>query len=197
MSNLFASTTSSEMTSSKSYVGFWLYLMTDCILFASLFATFAVLRGNTNGGPVGAELFDLNFVLIETILLLASSFTCGLAIIAAHANRRKFVLIGLAVTFALGAGFLGMELYEFAQLASEGHGWQGSAFLSAFFTLVGTHGLHIATGLLWMLVLAVQVIRVGLGGSTVKRLTLFSLFWHFLDVIWILIFTIVYLLGAL
>lgn len=185
------------MTSSKSYIGFWIYLMTDCILFASLFATFAVLRGNTAGGPSGQELFDLDFVLIETILLLTSSFTCGLALIAAHAQRKKYALISLAITFALGVGFLGMELYEFSHLATEGHSWQRSGFLSAFFTLVGTHGLHITVGLLWMLALVVQVIRTGFAGSTIKRLTLFSMFWHFLDVIWILIFTIVYLMGAL
>jgi len=195
--SVLSASTDTTMTSSKSYIGFWIYLMTDCVLFASLFATFAVLRGNTAGGPAGQDLFDLDFVLIETVLLLTSSFTCGLALIAAHANRRKYALIGLAVTFALGAGFLGMEVYEFSHLAAEGNSWQRSGFLSAFFTLVGTHGLHITVGLLWMLVLAVQVLRVGFTGSTIKRLTLFSLFWHFLDVIWILIFTIVYLMGAL
>ncbi len=186
-----------KMTGEKSYIGFWLYLMTDCILFASLFATYAVLRNNTFGGPSGESLFDTNFVLIETLLLLVSSFTCGMAVLAATGKRKDLVLIGLGVTFLLGAGFLGMELSEFSHLVSEGNSWQRSGFLSAFFTLVGTHGLHITTGLLWLSVLAVQIIRHGLGGNSVKRLTLFSLFWHFLDVIWIFIFTIVYLMGAI
>jgi cytochrome o ubiquinol oxidase subunit 3 len=186
-----------DMTASKQYVGFWMYLMTDCILFATLFATYAVVRGNTYGGPAAYELFDMRFVLIETLLLLVSSFTCGLAIVAARAGARKFVLLGLGLTFLLGAGFLAMELDEFSRLVAEGHGWDHSAFLSAFFTLVGTHGLHITVGLLWLTILAAYVARRGLTKTTVRRLTLFSLFWHFLDVIWIFIFTIVYLFGAL
>lgn len=186
-----------DLTSTKSYIGFWMYLMTDCILFGSLFATYAVLRGNTYGGPDGRELFDLNFVLVETVLLLVSSFICGLGIIAARAGKRALVLVALSLTFILGAVFVGMELYEFSHLVGEGHGWQQSAFLSAFFTLVGTHGLHIIVGLLWLCALAFSIIRFGLTERSVKRLTLFSLFWHFLDVIWILIFTIVYLFGVL
>ncbi len=185
------------MTSTKSYLGFWVYLMTDCILFASLFATYVILRDNTAGGEPARELFDLNFVLVETLLLLTSSFTCGLAILAAHAARRRLLLGGLLITFLLGAAFLAMELTEFTHLVSEGNGWQRSGFLSAFFTLVGTHGLHITVGLLWLSVLAFRIVRVGLTPTSIKRLTLFSLFWHFLDVIWIFIFTIVYLLGAL
>lgn len=186
-----------DVTSTKSYIGFWMYLMTDCILFGSLFATYVVLRGNTYGGPAGSELFDLNFVLVETILLLVSSFVCGLGIIAARAGKRAFVLPALIVTFILGAVFVGMELYEFSHLVAEGNGWQRSAFLSAFFTLVGTHGLHITVGLLWLSVLVFSIVRFGLTPRNIKRLTLFSLFWHFLDVIWILIFTIVYLFGVL
>lgn len=185
-----------DVASSKSYIGFWTYLMTDCILFGSLFATYAVLRGNTNGGPAGFEIFDLDFVLVETALLLTSSFVCGLGVIAARAQLRKYALLAFGLTFILGASFVGMELYEFAVLASEGHGWWYSAFLSAYFTLVGTHGLHIIVGLLWMAVLLYSVVRVGLTPGNVKRLTLLSLFWHFLDVIWILIFTIVYLMGV-
>lgn len=185
------------MTTSKSYIGFWMYLMTDCILFAGLFATYAVLRNGTAGGPTGYDLFDLKFVLIETLLLLISSFTCGLAIVAAKANLKKYALIGLGVTFALGAGFLAMELSEFAKLAQEGAGWDRSGFLSAFFTLVGTHGLHITVGLLWLAVLIGFIVKRGFTPMVIKRLTLFSLFWHFLDVIWIFIFTIVYLFGAL
>jgi cytochrome o ubiquinol oxidase subunit 3 len=156
-----------------------------------------VLRNNTNGGAPGKELFDLNFVLVETMLLLVSSFVCGLAILAAQVAKRKLLLIGLLVTFLLGAGFLGMELTEFSHLVAEGNSWQRSGFLSAFFTLVGTHGLHITIGLLWMVVLVVRIIQKGLTPTSLKRLTLFSLFWHFLDVIWIFIFSIVYLLGAL
>lgn len=184
-------------TASKPYVGFWLYLMTDCILFATLFATYAVLHKSTFGGPSPLELFDLKFVLIETILLLTSSFVCGLTIVAARAGVLKYVLVGLAVTFLLGAGFLGMEIDEFSRLIAEGNGPDRSAFLSSFFTLVGTHGIHITIGLLWLVVLAGYAMRRGLTTTVVKRLTLFSLFWHFLDVIWIFIFTIVYLFGAL
>lgn len=186
-----------DLSSTKSYIGFWMYLMTDCILFGSLFATYAVLRGNVYDGPSGRDIFDLNFVLVETILLLTSSFICGLGIIAMRAGRRNLLLVALAVTFLLGATFVGMELYEFNHLVAEGYSWQRSAFLSAFFTLVGTHGLHILVGLLWLSVLAFSVIRFGLTSKNTKRLTLFALFWHFLDVIWIFIFTIVYLLGAI
>lgn len=178
-------------------LGFWLYLMTDCILFATLFATYAVLHGNTFGGPSAKELFDLPFVLIETLLLLTSSFTAGLAVLAARYGHKKYLLICLLVTFVLGVAFLGMELSEFAHLASDGSSWTRSAFLSAFFTLVGTHGLHITAGLAWIGILSVFIIRRGLTPNSMRRLTLFSLFWHFLDVIWILIFTIVYLMGAL
>lgn len=189
--------TEETMTSSKSYIGFWIYLMTDCILFAGIFATYAVLRNATAGGPTGYELFDLKFVLIETLLLLVSSFTCGLAVVAARANLKKYALLGLTATFVLGASFLALELSEFATLVHEGAGWDRSAFLSAFFTLVGTHGLHITIGLLWLAVLVGFIIKRGFTPTVLKRLTLFSLFWHFLDVIWIFIFTIVYLFGAL
>ncbi len=182
---------------SKTTFGFWVYLMTDCVLFATLFATYAVLHNNTFGGPSGRELFELPFVLTETLILLTSSFTCGLAVLAMHGRNIKAVLTWLGVTFLLGAAFLGMEMYEFTQLASEGNSWRRSGFLSAFFTLVGTHGLHITAGLLWIIVLAAQILRRGLTIHTTRRLTLFSLFWHFLDIVWIFIFTIVYLMGAL
>ncbi|MDB5178617.1 MAG: cytochrome o ubiquinol oxidase subunit [Patescibacteria group bacterium] len=171
--------------------------MTDCVLFASLFATYAVLHNNTFGGPGAHELFSMPFVLAETLILLTSSFTAGLAILATHQGKRNQVLTWLSLTFLLGVAFLTMEITEFSHLAAEGNSWQRSGFLSAFFTLVGTHGLHIATGLLWMTVLMIQVLRRGLGTATVRRLTLLSLFWHFLDVIWIFIFTIVYLMGAI
>ena len=181
----------------KTKLGFWIYLMTDCVLFASLFATYAVLHGSTFGGPSSKDLFDLPFVLIETLLLLTSSFTVGLAILGLHQGSRKQVLVWLGVTFVLGVSFLVMELTEFAKLAGEGNSWSRSGFLSAFFTLVGTHGLHIATGLLFMLVTGYQVLMHGLKESISRRLTLLSLFWHFLDIIWIFIFTIVYLMGVI
>ncbi len=184
-------------TNTKTLFGFWVYLMTDCVLFASLFATYAVLHNNTFGGPAGKELFSLPFVLVETLILLASSFICGLAVLAAHRQDRKMVLVWFALTFALGVAFLGMELSEFHKLAAEGNSWHRSGFLSAFFTLVGTHGLHIATGLLWMGIMMVQTMRRGLTAPVVRRLTLLSMFWHFLDIIWIFIFTIVYLMGAI
>jgi cytochrome o ubiquinol oxidase subunit 3 len=188
--------TSSVIIDQKTVFGFWVYLMTDCVLFATLFATFAVLRGNTYGGPSGAELFSLPFVLIETLILLTSSFTSGLAMLALHRRDTRQILVWLGITFLLGAAFLGMELSEFHKLALEGNSWRRSGFLSAFFTLVGTHGLHIATGLLWLIVLSVQLVKRGIGPTTARRLTLFSMFWHFLDIIWIFIFTFVYLLGA-
>ncbi len=186
-----------QQDTSKTLLGFWIYLMTDCILFATLFATYAVLQGGTSGGPSGKDIFDLPFVFIETLLLLTSSFICGLAIIAARHGKKHQVFVWLGITFLLGCAFVGMELYEFKHLISEGYGWQTSGFLSAFFTLVATHGLHITVGLLWALVLAVQILRQGLTPGHVRRLTLFGIFWHFLDVIWIFIFTIVYLMGAI
>lgn len=181
---------------SKSMLGFWIYLMTDCLLFGSLFATYAVLRNNVYGGPSGAVLFDIPFVLVETLILLTSSFTMGLALLAARNAQRWLAFTWLAVTFVLGVAFLGLELGEFTKLVNEGHGWQESGFLTAFFTLVGTHGLHILVGLIWALVLIAQLLKRGLRPTTVKRLGIFSLYWHFLDVVWIFIFTVVYLFGV-
>lgn len=180
---------------SKTIFGFWVYLMTDCVLFATLFATFVVLRHNTYGGPSGEDLFSLSFVLSETLILLISSFTCGLGILAARQNQKQAVLAMFAITFVLGLAFLGLELHEFSHLYSEGNSWRRSGFLSAFFTLVGTHGLHITTGLIWMGTMLYRVKRLGLTDFNIKRLTMLSLFWHFLDIIWIFIFTIVYLMG--
>lgn len=182
---------------SRTTFAFWVYIMTDCILFASLFATYAVMHNNTFGGPAGSQLFNLPAVMVETMLLLTSSFTCGLAVLAMHYGRKMQTVIWLVCTFLLGIGFLGMELTEFAHLIADGNGWQRSGFLSAFFTLVGTHGLHITVGLLWLIILMVQLLRRGLVAGVVRRLTLMSLFWHFLDVVWIFIFTIVYLMGAI
>ncbi|MGZ6004523.1 MAG: cytochrome o ubiquinol oxidase subunit III [Candidatus Saccharimonadales bacterium] len=184
-------------TDDKSLFGFWVYLMTDCVLFATLFATYAVLRQNTYGGPNGRELFSLHFVLAETLILLTSSFTCGLAMLAAQRKQKDQVLGWLFVTFLLGVAFLSMELNEFHKLALEGNSWRRSGFLSAFFTLVGTHGAHILTGLIWMATMMAQVYKHDIVPAVMKRLTLLSLFWHFLDVVWIFIFTVVYLYGAL
>ncbi len=175
--------------------GFWVYLMTDLIMFAALFATYAVLRNNTFGGPSGKELFSLPYVLVETLILLTSSFTCGLMMLAVNRSEKKQVLMWLAITFLLGASFLGMEFSEFSRLIAEGHGPQANAFLSSFFTLVGTHGLHIASGLLWIAVSAFMVYKRGITAIMANKLTRLTLFWHFLDVVWIFIFTIVYLYG--
>jgi cytochrome o ubiquinol oxidase subunit 3 len=180
----------------KASFGFWVYLMTDCVLFASLFAVYAVLRKNTFGGPDGAALFSLPYVLTETFILLTSSFTSGLGSLAARRGDRRAVLQWFGATFVLGIAFLCMELSEFSRLDHAGHSWRASGFLSGYFTLVGTHGLHISIGLIWMAVLLVVVFRKGLKPSNVRKLTLLATFWHFLDLIWIFIFTIVYLLGV-
>lgn len=177
--------------------GIWVYIMSDCILFACLFAGYAVLHTQTAGGPSGMQLFDRSYVLIETLLLLTSSFTCGLALIASRAKSMAGVVVSLLATFALGLGFLGMELHEFMGLMAEGHGWGANAFLSSFFTLVGTHGLHIFVGLLWMIALFLHLAIRGLNVQTSNRIFYFSLFWHFLDIVWICIFSLVYLLGTL
>jgi cytochrome o ubiquinol oxidase subunit 3 len=175
--------------------GFWVYLMSDCVLFASLFATYAVLHTATFGGPGASELFSLPFVLIETMLLLTSSFTCGLALLAAHARKKNLVLVALAATLLLGAGFLALEFSEFSNLIAEGNGPRADAFLSSFFTLVGTHGLHVAIGSLWMLAVMAHIAKNGLVAGSSRKLACLALFWHFLDVIWIFIFTFVYLFG--
>lgn len=180
----------------KTIFGFWVYLMTDCLLFASLFATYAVLHGNTFGGSGAKDLFNQPFALTETLILLTSSFTCGLATLAMHRRRKDQVLFWFAVTFALGVAFLAMELTEFTHLVHEGNSWRRNGFLTSFFTLVSTHGLHITVGLLWMAVMWIRVAQGGLKRSTVRRLTMLSMFWHFLDIVWIFIFTIVYLMGA-
>jgi cytochrome o ubiquinol oxidase subunit 3 len=182
---------------SKTAFGFWVYIMTDCVLFATLFATFTILRSNTNGGPAGDELFSLPFVLAETLILLTSSLTAGMGLLAAHHRDRKAVVILFGLTFLLGLAFLGLEIREFHKLAAEGNSWRRSGFLSAFFTLVGTHGLHITTGLIWMTVMMWQVLSKGITAVNLRRLTVLALFWHFLDIIWIFIFSFVYMIGAL
>jgi cytochrome o ubiquinol oxidase subunit III len=171
--------------------------MSDLVLFATLFATFVVLSRNYAGGPTGKELFDLPYLLAETMFLLVSSLTCGLAMLALHAGKQKQVLIGLAVTFLLGLGFVAMEINEFHGLVAAGHGPDVSAFLSSFFTLVGTHGAHVTFGLIWMAVMIAQVAVKGLTSPVQSRLLRLSIFWHFLDLIWIGIFSIVYLMGVM
>ncbi len=178
-------------------LGFWFYLMSDLIIFATLFATFAVLGRNYAGGPTGKELFELPYVMGETLLLLFSSATYGLVMLAVHDGKKKWVLIGLAVTFLLGLGFVSMEINEFCGMIAEGHGPDRSAFLSSFFTLVGTHGTHVTFGLIWMAVMIGQVATKGLTSSVQSRLMRLSMFWHFLDIIWIGIFSIVYLMGVM
>lgn len=178
-------------------LGFWIYLMSDCLIFAVLFATFGVLGTAYAGGPTPAELFDLPLVALNTSMLLLSSITYGMAMIAMGEDRRRATLGWLAVTGLFGAAFLGIELYEFAHLIAEGATPQRSAFLSSFFTLVGTHGLHVAFGLLWLVVLMAQVGRRGLIEANRRRLQCLSMFWHFLDVVWIGVFTVVYILGVL
>lgn len=178
-------------------LGFWLYLMSDCLIFAMLFAAYGVYGGSTAGGPGPAELFELPLVAVNTAMLLLSSITYGFAMIATDEGRVRATQGWLAITGLFGAAFIGIELYEFSHLIAKGAGPQRSAFLSAFFTLVGTHGLHVTVGLIWLAVLMVQVARGGLIEANKRRLQCLSLFWHFLDVIWIGVFTFVYLLGVL
>jgi cytochrome o ubiquinol oxidase subunit 3 len=187
----------STVINDKKNFGFWIYLMTDCILFGSLFATYIVLHNNTYGGPAGSDIFDMPAILVETLILLTSSFTCGLAMLAVRRHKRTQSLFWFGFTFILGVAFLVMELSEFGTLIAEGNSWQRSGFLSAFFTLVGTHGLHITIGLLWMAVMAWQLLRKGFNDHVVRRFSLLAMFWHFLDIIWIFIFTFVYLAGGL
>lgn len=181
----------------NSVLGFWLYLMTDCIIFASLFAVYVVLAPNNAEGPTGKEIFELPYVLVETALLLLSSLTYGLAMAGVAQKSVASTFKWLIPTFLLGLGFIGMEINEFHHLISEGAGPSRSAFLSSFFTLVGTHGLHVASGLVWMAVMMVQIGRFGINSAVSRRMTCLSLFWHFLDIVWICVFTIVYLMGVL
>lgn len=180
----------------KTSSGFWLYLMTDMLLFASLFATYAVLHAGTAGGVTSRELFDIPLALTETLILLTSSLTCGLAMLSLKQNNIKHLVSWLGVTYVLGVAFLTIELSEFFKMAQDGHSWQSSAFLSAFFTLVGTHGLHIFIGLLWLLVMVVVLFKRGITHQVKRQLGLFGIFWHFLDLVWIFIFTVVYLMGG-
>ncbi len=182
----------------KALFGFWIYIMSDALLFGAIFATYAVLHNNVYGGPGAAELFSMPFVLTETLILLASSFTFGLAsLYAHHHNSKQKVMVWLTVTLLLGVAFITMEVTEFAKLVEEGNSWQRSGFLSSFFTLVGTHGLHVTAGLIWMGGLLVQVWRHGVTVTTVGKISTLGIFWHFLDIVWIFIFTFVYIVGAI
>ena len=178
-------------------LGFWLYLMSDCLVFACLFATFAVLGRSFAAGPSGADLFDLRLVALNTTFLLLSSITYGFAMIEMQRKRMQATLVWLVVTALFGAGFIAVELYEFAHFIHEGAVPQRSAFLSSFFTLVGTHGLHVTFGIVWLVVLMFQVKKMGLNVENRRRLMCLSMFWHFLDVVWIGVFTFVYLMGVL
>ena len=180
--------------------GFWTYLMSDLVIFGTLFIAFAVLSSHVPvGTPTAQDLFgeSLGFVLTETFALLISSVTFGFAVLAAYKKNVNQVLTWLAVTWVFGAAFIGMELYEFNHLVHAGHGPSTSAFLSAFFTLVGTHGIHVTSGLVWMIVLMVQIKKYGLTIPNMRRLACLSLFWHFLDIVWICVFSVVYLMGVL
>lgn len=177
--------------------GFWLYLMSDVVLFATLFATYAVLGRNFAGGPTGRELFDLPYAFGETLLLLVSSATGGLAMLAMHRDRKQPVMAWLGVTFLLGLGFIAMEINEFHHLIADGHGPSRSAFLSSFFALVSAHGAHVLGGLIWIVVMIGQVGAKGLSEPVQSRLIRWNLFWHFLDIVWVGVFTMVYLTGVM
>ena len=176
--------------------GFWIFLLSDIVMFSAFFASYAVLSGATAGGPSGKDLFDLHNTAIETACLLASSFTCGLASIAASRKQALWFYGAMAVTFALGAIFVGLEVTEFTDMVAKGAGPERSAFLSSFFTLVGCHGLHVTLGLLWLLTMMAQVFAKGFRPDIMRRVLCFSLFWHALDIIWVALFSVVYLIGA-
>jgi cytochrome o ubiquinol oxidase subunit 3 len=176
--------------------GFWIFILSDMVMFSAFFATYAVLLGQTAGGPSGRDLFNLRNVAIQTALLLASSFTCGLGTIAADMRSTLWFQVAMAVTCAFGLGFLIIEGREFADLVARGAGPTRSAFLSAFFTLVGCHGLHVSAGILWLLTMTAQVFAKGFRADILRRILCFALFWHALDIIWVAVFTVVYLLGS-
>ena len=176
--------------------GFWIFLISDIILFAAFFATYAVLTDSTAGGPSGRDLFDIRLVAIETACLLTSSLFCGLAGLGAQAKNPRLFHGAMAITFVLGATFLAIELHEFAGMIGEGAGPGRSAFLSAFFALIGCHGLHVAAGLLWLLTMMAQVLAKGFRDDILRRILCFNLFWHTLDIIWVALFSLVYLVGV-
>ncbi len=189
--------TREEVHHNGTLLGFWIYLMSDLFIFASLFACNAVLGTNYAGGPTGSEVFDLPGLAVNTALLLVSSVTFGFAMLEMARKRKRAMLIWLGISGLLAAAFVGLEIHEFATMIAEGAGPQRSAFLSSFFTLVGTHGLHVTVGILWLTVLMVQIGRVGLTEANIRRLRCLSMFWHFLDLVWVGVFSYVYLVGVL
>ena len=190
-----------DLTNDKTVFGLWIYILSDCVLFAALFATYAVQQGQTFGGATPSQIFSLPNALVETLLLLTSSFTCGLALLFSLSTEKESskykVTAFLGLTFLLGLAFVVLEISEFRQLLADGNSWQQSGFLSAFFTLIGTHGLHVTLGMLWLLVLMAHIYLRGMTTGNLRKLMAFSIFWHFLDIIWIFIFTFVYLFGAM
>ena len=186
-----------EHVANGTLLGFWLYLMSDCLIFAALFATYGVLSQSYAGGPTGADLFDLPLVALNTSFLLVSSITYGFAMLQMQQGKLSGTMLWLGITGILGVGFLGLEIYEFYHLIQLDAGPQTSGFLSAIFALVGTHGLHVVFGILWLVILLVQLRMYGLTGANRRRLFCLSMFWHFLDVVWIGVFTIVYLMGSM
>lgn len=184
-------------TDQMDVLGFWMYIMTDCILFATLFAVFAVMHTHTYGGPQLKELINLPYVFGETMFLLFSNLTFGFAILSMYKDKQSALVGWLFVTIILGLGFVLMEVHEFIELAREGHSFATSGAMSSFYTLVGTHGLHVSFGLLWMFILIFQVLRFKLNGTMKRRLTYLGLFWNFLDIVWIFVFTVVYLIPCI
>jgi cytochrome o ubiquinol oxidase subunit 3 len=176
--------------------GFWIFILSDVVMFAGLFAAYAVLAGNTAGGPTGAQLFNLRNVFIETMCLLLSSYTCGLGALSAERRQPARFFLFAALTFVLGAAFLFIECTEFTGMVAQGAGPARSAFLSSFFTLVGTHGAHVTSGLIWLVYLVAQVMAKGLRAAVLRRLLCWSLFWHALDIVWVGVLTLVYLMGV-
>jgi cytochrome o ubiquinol oxidase subunit III len=175
--------------------GFWIFILSDIVMFSALFAAYAVLSGSTAGGPTGAELFNIRNVFVETVCLLLSSYTCGLGVLSVERRRPQLAMVFAALTFALGAAFLLIEIREFAVMVAKGAGPSRSAFLSAFFTLVGTHGVHVTIGLIALLYLVSQAIVNGMQDAVLRRLLCWSLFWHALDIVWVGVFTLVYLMA--
>lgn len=176
--------------------GFWIFLLSDIVMFSCFFAAHAVLAGQTAGGPRGSEIFEPSYVAIETVCLLLSSFTCGMASIAADVRNRLWFHVSMAITCALGLVFLVLEFREFADLIARGYGPSRSAFLTSFFSLVGCHGLHVSAGVLWLLTMMAQVFAKGFRADILRRMTCFALFWHALDIVWVAVFSVVYLLGS-
>lgn len=196
MTNKHAFPDTHHDVSSNTIFGFWLYLMTDCVMFATFFAVYAVLQGGTYGGPTGHDIFSIPYALKETLVLLASSFACSMAMLQAPKKSKNNILAWFGLTFVLGIVFMGMGISEFKHLIAEGITWEKSAFLTSYFTLIGTHSLHIVVGLILMIVFGVQLLMWGLTPMVLRRLTCLRIYWNFLYLIWIFTFTLVYLTGA-